>query len=81
MGNGQKDALRLCGVKRRKKRFVQHKFRSAKGRMGDLHSAKIQPVVGSVNAQRMRDIAKAAEVTITRREWYDLYCAAGKSLP
>lgn len=45
------------------------------------HSAKIQPVVGSVNAQRMRDIAKAAEVTITRKEWYDLYCATGKSLP
>ena len=45
------------------------------------HSAKIQPVVGSVNAQRMPDIAKAAEVTITRKEWYDLYCATGKTLP
>lgn len=45
------------------------------------HSAKIQPVVGSVNAQRMREIAKAAGVTITRKEWYDLYCATGKSLP
>ena len=45
------------------------------------HSAKIQPVVGSVNAQRMQEIAKAAEVTITRKEWYDLYCATGKSLP
>lgn len=45
------------------------------------HSAKIQPVVGSVNAQRMRDIAKAADVTITRKEWYDLYCATGKGLP
>ena len=45
------------------------------------HSAKIQPVVGSVNAQRMQEIARAAEVTITRKEWYDLYCATGKSLP
>ena len=45
------------------------------------HSAKIQPIVGSVNAQRMREIAKAAEITITRKEWYDLYCAAGRSLP
>ena len=45
------------------------------------HSARIQPVVGSVNAGRMRDVAKAAEVTITRKEWYDLYCATGKSLP
>lgn len=45
------------------------------------HSAKIQPVVGSVNSERMGDIAKAADVTITRKEWYDLYCATGKSLP
>ena len=45
------------------------------------HSAKIQPIVGSVNAERMRDIARAADVTITRKEWYDLYCATGKSLP
>ena len=45
------------------------------------HSAKIQPVVGSVNLERMGDIAKAADVTITRKEWYDLYCATGKSLP
>ena len=45
------------------------------------HSAKIQPVVGSVNAERMQQIAKAAEVTITRKEWYDLYCTTGKSLP
>ena len=45
------------------------------------HSAKIQPIVGSVNSERMRDIARAAEVTITRKEWYDLYCTTGKSLP
>ena len=45
------------------------------------HSAKIQPIVGSVNLERMRDIARAADVTITRKEWYDLYCATGKSLP
>ena len=45
------------------------------------HSAKIQPIVGSVNLERMRDIAKAADVTITRKEWYDLYCATGMSLP
>ena len=45
------------------------------------HSAKIQPSVGSVNSERMHDIAKAADVTITRKEWYDLYCATGKSLP
>ena len=45
------------------------------------HSARIQPVVGSVNAQRMQEIARAAQVTITRKERYDLYCSTGKSLP
>lgn len=45
------------------------------------HSAGMQPIVGSVNVQRMADVAAAADVTITRKEWYDLYCATGKTLP
>lgn len=45
------------------------------------HPAKMQPVVGSVNAERMRQVALAADVTISRKEWYDLYCATGKTLP
>lgn len=45
------------------------------------HPACIQPVVGSVNVERMKQVAVAADTTITRKEWYDLYCATGKSLP
>lgn len=45
------------------------------------HSAGMQPIVGSVNAERMRQIAEASDVTITRKEWYDLYRTTGKSLP
>ena len=45
------------------------------------HPARIQPVVGSVNVQRMKQAAQAADVTITRKEWYDLYRATGKTLP
>ena len=45
------------------------------------HPACIQPVVGSVNTARMRQVAQAADITITRKEWYDLYCATGKTLP
>ncbi|MCF6411400.1 aldo/keto reductase [Pseudalkalibacillus salsuginis] len=45
------------------------------------HPAKIQPVVGTMNPQRMADIAKASEVKLMREEWYQLYRAAGNDLP
>ena len=45
------------------------------------HPANMQPIIGSVRPERMTEIAKAAEVTITREEWYALYRASGKKLP
>lgn len=45
------------------------------------HPAKIQAIVGTTNAQRLEGICKAAHVQLTRREWYELYLAAGKKLP
>lgn len=45
------------------------------------HPAKIQAIVGSTNPRRIADIARAADVTLTREEWYALYMAAGKRLP
>ncbi|WP_408009222.1 aldo/keto reductase family oxidoreductase [Pseudalkalibacillus sp. A8] len=45
------------------------------------HPANIQPVVGTMNPQRMAAIAKASEVKLTREEWYELYRAAGNNLP
>ena len=45
------------------------------------HSACMQPVVGSTNPEHMAAICKASDVTITRQEWYQLYCATGKTLP
>lgn len=45
------------------------------------HPAKIQAVVGSTDPRRIADIARAADVTLTREEWYALYMAAGKRLP
>ncbi|MGP4079974.1 aldo/keto reductase [Pseudalkalibacillus sp. R45] len=45
------------------------------------HPAKVQPVVGTMNPQRMADIAKASHVELTREEWYELYRAAGNNLP
>lgn len=46
------------------------------------HPAKIQPVVGSTNPQRIREAAKAADLELTREEWYRLLLAArGEPLP
>ncbi|GAB2540339.1 aldo/keto reductase [Gracilibacillus alcaliphilus] len=45
------------------------------------HPAKMQPIVGTMNKERLTDIAKASDVTLSREEWYDLYRAAGNQLP
>lgn len=45
------------------------------------HPAGIQPIVGTMNKQRLEDIAKASEVKLTKEEWYELYRAAGNDLP
>ena len=45
------------------------------------HPAKMQPIVGTTNLDRLAQIAKAADVTIIHDEWYELYRASGKTLP
>jgi len=46
------------------------------------HPSGIQPVVGSVNPDRIRQAAKAEEVDLSREEWYRLLLAArGEALP
>ncbi|AIS51880.1 putative oxidoreductase [Thermoanaerobacter kivui] len=45
------------------------------------HPAKIQPIVGTTNPARLKDICKASEIELTREEWYELYRAAGNKLP
>jgi predicted oxidoreductase len=45
------------------------------------HPAKIQPIVGTTNAKRLKDICKASNVVLSRQEWYDIYKAAGNRLP
>lgn len=45
------------------------------------HPAKIQPIVGTTNAARLKDICKACEIELTRQEWYEIYRAAGNVLP
>ncbi len=45
------------------------------------HPAKMQPIIGTTNAARVRAIAAASDVNLTREEWYALYLAAGNALP
>ena len=45
------------------------------------HPAHMQPIVGTTNAQRVKDIAKASDITLSRQEWYEIYLAAGNKLP
>lgn len=45
------------------------------------HPAKMQPVLGTTNPGRVRDIAQASSIEMTRKEWYALYLAAGNALP
>ena len=45
------------------------------------HPAHMQPVTGTMNAGRLKDCIKAADIYLTREEWYEIYRAAGNILP
>ena len=45
------------------------------------HPAAMQPIVGTMNPDRIREIASAADVTISREEWYEIYRSASHTLP
>lgn len=45
------------------------------------HPAQMQPVIGTMNLERLKDCCKAADIRITREEWYEIYRAAGNILP
>ena len=45
------------------------------------HPAKMQPVIGTTNPERLTNICKASDVAISKKEWYEIYRAAGNELP
>ena len=45
------------------------------------HPANMQLIAGTMDPLHLEDICKAADVTLTRAEWYDIYRAAGHTLP
>lgn len=45
------------------------------------HPAKMQPIIGTMNATRLQECIKASDIQLTRQEWYEIYLAAGNVLP
>ncbi len=45
------------------------------------HPANMQLIAGTMDPDHLREICEAAEVTLTRSEWYEIYRAAGHCLP
>jgi predicted oxidoreductase len=45
------------------------------------HPANMQAIVGTTSAPRIAQIAKAADIVLSREEWYELYRSAGNELP
>ena len=45
------------------------------------HPANMQLIAGTMKPQRLVEICKGADVVLTRSEWYEIYRAAGHSLP
>jgi len=45
------------------------------------HPARMQPIIGTTNPQRVRDICKASQISLSRAAWYEIYRAAGNKLP
>lgn len=41
----------------------------------------IQPIVGTMQLSHLEEAAQAAEISLSKEEWYAIYCAAGNRLP
>ena len=45
------------------------------------YPAKMQAVIGTTKPARVKDSAKASEVDLSKKEWYEIYLSAGNKLP
>ena len=45
------------------------------------HPAHMQPICGTMKTERLTEICQAADIWLTREEWYEIYRAAGNVLP
>ncbi|NLC29587.1 MAG: hypothetical protein GX773_03935 [Chloroflexi bacterium] len=45
------------------------------------HPAKMQLIAGTMNSQRLREIATGMDIPISRKDWYQIYMSEGRDLP
>lgn len=45
------------------------------------HPANFQVILGTMNVQRIIDSVAGADINLEKQDWYDVYLAAGNSLP
>lgn len=45
------------------------------------HPANMQPIIGSMNPERIAAVCKASSVKLSREEWYEIYRAGSYPLP
>lgn len=45
------------------------------------HPAKMQPILGTTNPERVKQVQDACDIKLTRSEWYDIYKADGNIIP
>ena len=45
------------------------------------YPAKMQAIVGTTNPKHLREASQATNFSLTRKEWYEIYLAAGNNLP
>ena len=45
------------------------------------YPTKMQAVIGTTKPARVKDSAKASEVDLSKKEWYEIYLSAGNKLP
>lgn len=45
------------------------------------HPAHMQVIAGTMNLTRIKEIAEASEIVLSREDWYAIYLAAGNILP
>lgn len=45
------------------------------------YPAKMQALVGTTNPKHLREVSQAVNFSLTRKEWYEIYLAAGNNLP
>lgn len=45
------------------------------------YPAKMQAIIGTTKISRVQDSARACDIELSRKEWYEIYAAAGNQLP